>query len=217
MSVRFLGAGFLGAAIFFSGCSEGTRVVNDELRIPGMEKYHYRTADGGPHILLPLAVAAKWKGSRINMVNPLDPKTDYGRACSIKGEWELIDVAGMPALVLADPPMSACSRSSGTNELNVFVLHAWEKDDLDSLLDRASSQASLTETKAIMRFDEKGAALIFAGDKPGETVYGEARVALEPGQYRLFTGRYKGTGVEEVAVYRLKRIPNAEPTPAPGK
>ena len=146
------------------------------------------------------------------MLNPLDPKTDYGRACSIPGKWGLIDVAGSAALVLANPPMSACARVRATNILDILVLQAWDSDDLDSLLDRASAQASsdsFTDTGAILRFDGTGAVMLFAGDKPGDAVYGESRLSINAGDYTLFTAHYKGTGVEEVDIYRLK--PRAQP------
>ena len=101
-----------------------------------MEKYKYDCWDGGPFIVLPESAIGSWHGV-VGDRDPLDPQTDYGRACAIKGKFELIPVGNEQALVLGpDPPMVAYSPRSTANEIDLFILEAWNKVDLDTLIDK---------------------------------------------------------------------------------
>ena len=78
------------------------------VKTPGMEKFDYLACDGGPHMLLPVALSGQWKGVT-SMLNPLDPKTDYGRACAAveTSQMAVVSVGGGQALVFQDPPLSS--------------------------------------------------------------------------------------------------------------
>jgi hypothetical protein len=183
-----------------------------EAKAPGMEKYEYLACDGGPHILMPNMVSAKWKGYKIRLANPLDPSTDYGRACAVTGKCGVISVGGSNALVLANPPMSACKPDRKGGPIEFYVLEAWSSTNLDDLLDRATAQTppeSFTNTGAKLTFDESGGLLLYAGDKPGDTVYSESLIPTRAATYSVFTAHYKGAGVDEVDIYRL--VETAQP------
>ncbi len=134
----------------------------EDAKTPGKEKYEYLACDGGPHIILPMAVSAKWKGHKIIMTNPLDPSTDYGRACAVTGDWGVISVAGSNALVLSDPPMSAFKPDYNESPVDIYVLYAWSSIDLDELLDRCrltrcrlttrAPSSCLPETSPVIQF-----------------------------------------------------------------
>jgi hypothetical protein len=171
-----------------------------------MEKYEYLTCDGGPYILMPKAVSAKWKGHKIKLTNPLEPSTDYGRACAVTGKWGIISVAGSNALVLVNPPMSACKPNLKEETIEIYVLQAWSSTNLDELLDRAithTASEDFADTGASLTFDGSGGLLLWAGDKPGGTTYGESIIPTKAARYSVFSAHYKGPGVDEVDIYRL--------------
>ncbi|MGA2557743.1 MAG: Imm21 family immunity protein, partial [Verrucomicrobiota bacterium] len=179
------------------------------------QKYQYLACDAGPHILVPRAVSAKWKGHEINLTNPLDPSTDYGRACAVTGKWGIISVAGSNALVLANPPMSACKPDLKEEPIEIYVLQAWSSTNLDELLDRAITHTpseGFANTGAKLTFDGSGGLLLYAGDKPGDPNYGESVIPTKAATYSLFTAHYEGRGVDEVDIYRL--ILEAQPSGA---
>ena len=199
-----------------AGCdSKNGEQPMKEAKSPGMEKYEYLACDGGPHILMPMPVSAKWKGHKIKLTNPLDPSTDYGRACVVTGKWGIISVAGSNALVLANPPMSACKPDLKEGLIEIFVLQAWSSTNLDELLDRAITHTpskGFTNTGAKLTFDGSGGLLLYAGDKPGNTTYGESVIPTKAATYSVFTAHYKGPAVDEVDIYRL--IPEPQPNAA---
>jgi hypothetical protein len=111
-----------------------------------MEKYKYQCWEGGPHIILPESLKKAWKGHAMAF-DPLDPSTDYGRACAVTGDFGLIPVGSGHALVLAQsPPMVAWSPLSSTDTIDVFILKSWFGMDLDSLVDATMETAELKDT-----------------------------------------------------------------------
>jgi len=62
----------------------------------------------------------------------------------------------------------------------------------------------MTDSGKVMTLAQPGLILLFAGDKPGSTAYGEYAVPLDPGSYEILEGHYKPAATEEVYVYRLQ-------------
>lgn len=109
--------------------------------------------------------------------------------------------------MFANPPLSASRKETDGESIDIFVIQAFESEDLDALLDRASTSSSpddFKRTKSSLSFERDGASLLFAGDEPGNAIYGESTIQLKAGKYRLSIAHYKGTGVEEVDIYRLQ-------------
>jgi hypothetical protein len=176
---------------------------------PGMSKYPYLAADGGPHLLLPAQAAGNWTGAP-TMLAVMNPASDYGRACAaVKNkQMALIPVGSASAVVFADPPMTAWGKSAdGLAE--VYYLKSWTGMDLDALIAKASAAlptASLTDSGSTLQFDKPDAFLLFAGDTPSNVAYALHRVAVPVGTYKILVGSYSGQG-ESVTVYRLFRKP----------
>ncbi|MCK5272536.1 MAG: hypothetical protein KAJ52_08155 [Sedimentisphaerales bacterium] len=194
--------------IFFAGCEDNETQMNEiEESTPGMEKYKYLCSDGGPFIVIQNSLSSKWRGHKINMANPLDPKTDYGRACSIKDKWGMITVGMGTALVLADPPMISLGRSEGDKCIDIYVLQMWSNQNLDSLIDQALSGTSVDEfidTGKLLEVDDSGLLILYAGDKVGDTIYGELNIAVNYGIYSLYKAHYRDKNVE-LDIYRLRK------------
>ena len=55
-----------------------------------------------------------------------------------------------------------------------------------------------------MALKEAGLILLFAGDTPGSTAYGEFPIPLVPGTYQILEGHYKPKDTEEVFIYRFR-------------
>jgi hypothetical protein len=172
----------------------------------GMSQFPYLAADGGPHMLLPVDVASSWSGTG-SLLGALNPKSDYGRACTATANSQIagLSVGNGTALVFSNPPMTACGKSSD-GLVEVYDLEGWTNTNLDALIQRATSSlptSSLVDTKLKLRLQQPDAFLLYAGDTPTQTAYGVHRVPLAAGTYHVLSGKYSGPG-EAVTVYRLQ-------------
>jgi Immunity protein 21 len=152
----------------------------------GQDRYEYFACDGGPHLLLPSALASEWKGVE-NPDDVLDPTTDYGRACAASDEGiALLPVGDGHALVLGpNPPMTAWT-TAPDGSIEVYIVETWSTGDLDALIDEARAAASWPSTDAIQwRAPEGGVVLMFAGDTVDAAAYGAMPIPLPAGLYRV--------------------------------
>jgi hypothetical protein len=190
------------------GCKERRSEMKQAQEKPaGMSKYEYTCSDGGPFIVIPKSLGSKWKGHKISLLNPLNPKTDYGRACAIEGKSAMIKVSNGNALVLQEPPMVSWRRVDDGKSIDIYCLQMWHEESLDSLLDRVAakiSSAAFADAGSSMEVDASGLLVMYAGDKAGDPIYGQIEITTEQGTYDLSTAQYK-TADDEVDVYRLKR------------
>ena len=173
----------------------------------GMNQYPYLAADGGPHMLLPVDVAAAWSGVT-SPASVLNPKSDYGRACAATTPAGIaaIPVGSGSALVLSDPPMTAWGKSAD-GLVEIYKLNSWKGMNLDALVVRATAAfptSALTDTGIKLHLESPDAFLLFAGDTPTSSAYGVYRVPLAAGTYHVLSGSYVGPG-ESVIIYRLQR------------
>jgi Immunity protein 21 len=170
--------------------------------------FEYFVCDGGPHLVLPVALAASWAGVDPDAKDPLDPSTDYGRAYAVPAPIGRMVVGEGTALVLGHaPPISAWSESIEPGSVDLFVLDHWSVRDLDSLLDRtrAKPTASLRDTRIIWDVPEGGAYLMFAGDSGAHPVFEPLRIPLAAGRHSVLKGTLKA--VEgTVSLFRLTRL-----------
>ena len=151
----------------------------------GTHRYEYLACDGGPHIVLPLALAASWAGLRLEASDVLDPSTDFGRACAVQGDAALIAVGAGYALALGNnPPMTASHALSDGSGIDLVVLQEWHTDDLDSLVDTARIAATSIESFRWV-VPDGGAALMFAGDEIDKSVAGVLPVPIRGGLHAV--------------------------------
>jgi hypothetical protein len=168
------------------------------------------TSDGGPHLALPNELSASWKGVDPHKADPVDPTTDYGRACTAteKKRMTLLPVGGGEAIVLQNPPMSAWGRSP-EGWVDLYYL---ETVGMDAAITRAVENTPtqrMRDTGRLIQLKEPGMTLLFAGDRPGDAVYGEEPIPLPAGAYRILEGEYR-KGRELTFIYRLKPVPNGK-------
>jgi hypothetical protein len=181
----------------------------------GMNKYAYVSADGGPHMLLPVQAALAWTGVS-SAAAVMDPKSDYGRACAATTNVQMASIAvgSTRALVFADPPMTAWG-TSADGLVEIYYLDSWTGMNLDGLIDKATAAlptGAMTKTAATFTMSQPDAFLLFAGDTPDSSAYGVERVTIAPGTYNVFTGTYSKNG-EIVIIYRLQpATPSTQPT-----
>jgi hypothetical protein len=152
-----------------------------------MERYDYFACDGGPHLLLPLALASKWKGVE-NPDDVLDPSTDYGRACAASDAGvALLPIGDGHALVLgASPPMTAWAVAPDAKSIDVYILESWATDDLDALVDEVRNvPVSPFQKHFTWVVPVGGVVLMFAGDTVGGPVYGLKHVPLAEGPHAV--------------------------------
>lgn len=178
---------------------------------PGMSHFTYFACDGGPHLVLPKAVAAQWNGSDALGLITGKLTGDYGRACAVPAPFGMIPIGNNQALVLAEsPPMSAWGRSPDGDGVDVYLLESWKTTNLDALIESAiaaTPTTSMIDSKIIWTFDAIDAVLMFAGDKIGSSAYGQLDIALPAGKYRILKSHYndpQGT----LWIIRLKKMAN---------
>jgi hypothetical protein len=187
------------------GCSlNDPRHPDKTESVPRMERYKYQCWEGGPHLLLPDYLRGAWRGHDTGL-RPLDPATDYGRACAVAGEFGLIPVGVGHALVLGqDPPMVAWSPHSPPRVEDIFVLKSWEHTDLDALLDAALGKAAFQETGLIWDVRESGGSIYYAGDDPIHPIAGRIAVPLLAGTYKILRSEYTDVTMGSLVVIRLE-------------
>lgn len=173
----------------------------------GMSEFAYLACDGGPHLVLPKELSRRWKGAR-SVLSVISRSGDYGRACAAiaNQRMALIPVGSGQAMVLADPPMSAWGRSP-EGWVDIYFLDAWPDTNTDAMIKRAVAampSSAMSDTGKSLALKEPGLILLFAGDAPGNTAYGEHDIPIEPGRYQILEGHYKVGDKEELYVYRLQ-------------
>jgi len=176
----------------------------------GMSKYPYLAADGGPHMLLPVAVANSWTGAG-SVTAAMSPKSDYGRACAATANVKMttIPVGTSSAMIFQDPPMTAWGTSSD-GLVEIYYLEDWSTTNLDALISKATAAlptASLTDSGKTISLSEPDAFLLFAGDTPTAVSYDLHRVTIPAGKYKILIGTYSAAR-ESATVYRLKPAGN---------
>jgi hypothetical protein len=176
----------------------------------GMSEFEYLACDGGPHLVLPKELSGQWKGGG-SVLAALNPLSDYRRACAAitNQHMALISVGNGQAMVLANPPLSAWGRSP-EGWIDIYCLEVWQDTNVDAMVKRAvaaTPTSAMTDTGKVMTLRKPGLILLFAGDTPGSTAYGEYAIPIEAGSYCILEGHYKGRNWEEVYVYRLRPQP----------
>ncbi len=154
----------------------------------GMNQFSYLAADGGPHMILPVELAAWWSGSG-SLVGALNKQSDYWRACSATANTPIAPVAvgNGSALIIANPPMTAWGISAD-GLVEIYDLQSWTNTNLDALLHRATSSLSTTTLKDSglkLHLKEPDLYLLYAGDTPTSTAYGVHRILLSAGTYHV--------------------------------
>jgi hypothetical protein len=199
------------------GCDDGSPPLaeppsaaeaNLKTSIPGMSKFSYVAADGGPHLFLPAEAAGAWSGAP-SMFSVMTSTSDYGRACAAtsNAQMALISVGSSSALVFANPPMTASGKSAD-GLVEIYYLKSWSNTDLDSLISKATAAlptAALTDSTKVVRLENPDAFLLYAGDTPSSVAYSIHRVAISAGTYKILHGTYSAPG-ESVTIYRLSPV-----------
>ncbi|MEZ6052000.1 MAG: hypothetical protein R3C02_11515 [Planctomycetaceae bacterium] len=201
-----------GVLLLFCGCAPQEQVPYDTSDQPvtgameGMKKYEYLVCDGGPHLALPAELSGDWKGApSISAVT--NPSSDYGRAMTATSAdpIALITVGSGEAIVLQDPPMTAWGNPTEEG-VDLYQLLDWRTMKLDDLIDQAVATTptlSMSDTGLSVSLTEPDLVLLFAGDRPGDTAYGEYRIPLSSGNYRILEGRFSDPASGTLNIYRL--------------
>jgi hypothetical protein len=193
-----------------AGCGQqaaDTPQMGGSQKVNGMSEFDYLACDGGPHLVLPKELSRQWKGAS-SVLAVLNPASDYGRACAAttNQHMALLPVGNGQAIVLANPPLSAWGRSP-EGWIDIYDLEAWADTNTDALIRRAvtaTPTSAMLDSGKVITLTQPGLILLFAGDKPGITSYGEYPIAIDPGSYRILEGHYKVGQKDEVYVYRLR-------------
>jgi hypothetical protein len=202
-------------AIAFVGCGQQTQTDNGQSTVteqpPGMNEFEYLASDGGPHLVLPKELSGKWKGSS-GFFFLLSSKNDYSRACAATTNQmiALLAVGSGQAIVLGNPPLSAWGHSP-EGWIDIYNLQAWADTNTDALIKRAVTNtltSGMKDSGKVIKLNQPGLILLFAGDKPGNTAYGEHDIPIGAGSYRILEGHYRPQTNEEVFIYRLQPIKN---------
>ena len=177
-------------------------------KVARMSEFEYLACDGGPHLVLPKELSGQWKGSGGSVLAAMNPLGDYRRACAAvtNQHMALIPVGSGQAMVLASPPMSGWGRSP-EGWIDIYYLEAWVDTNIDAMVKRAvaaTPTSAMSDTGKVITLTKSGLVLLFAGDTPGSSAYGEYAIPIEAGSYCILEGHYKSRNWEELYVYRLR-------------
>jgi hypothetical protein len=201
-------------AALLTGCNRpaGNASAAVSQKMAGMKEFDYLACDGGPHLILPKELSQQWKGAG-SIAGVLNPKSDYGRACAAtaNARMALIPVGSGQAMVFDNPPLSSWGHSP-EGWIDIYYLEAWPDTNIDAMLKRAIVSLptdAMSDTGKVMTLTQPGLILLFAGDKPGGTAYGEYALPIDSGSYQILEGHYKAAAAEEVYIYRFRpNVPN---------
>lgn len=176
---------------------------------PKMEKYKYFCSDGGPFVLITSEVKGKWRGVE-NILNPLDPKTDYGKACSsiisgVKDGFGIISAHASKVLVV-DAPMLAMEPVSKNDTLDIYILKEWKTTDMDSMIEQCKkdlSNKAFRATGETIEMRTNDVTFMWAGDVYGKCVCAFSDFKMQKGKYELLKSEWKDTELGEIVVLRL--------------
>ncbi|MDD5139649.1 MAG: Imm21 family immunity protein [Verrucomicrobiales bacterium] len=198
-------------AVAFVGCGQQTQINDSQSTVTekqaGMSEFEYLASDGGPHLVLPKELSGKWKGSS-GFFFLLSSKNDYARACAATTNqlMALLPVGTGQAIVLGNPPLSAWGHSP-EGWIDIYNLQAWADTNTDALIKHAVTNTptnGMKDSGKAIKLNQPGLVLLFAGDKPGNTAYGEHAIPIDAGSYRILEGHYKPQTNEEIFIYRLQ-------------
>jgi len=172
-----------------------------------MSEFEYLACDGGPHLVLPKELSGKWKGGS-GFLFLLSSKNDYARACAATANqlMALIPVGTGQAMVPGDPPLSAWGHSP-EGWIDIYNLRAWADTNTDALIKRAVTNtptSGMKNTGKVIKLNQPGMILLFAGDQPGNPAYGEYDIPIEAGSYQILEGHCNPSTNEEIYIYRLQ-------------
>jgi hypothetical protein len=172
-----------------------------------MKKLNFFTSDGGPHLLLPNSVREYW--GRTHPGNVLTPGSDYQRACKIEPPFGLIEIGPAKGLILAGNPMiTTWEELPDKNGIDVCVFESWGTENLDAiktLVQAAQGATTFSDTKLDWIVPEGGLTLMYSGDRPGRSEYGELNVPLKSGRYQVLKGSFQ-TELGKLMIARIREI-----------
>ena len=179
----------------------------------GMKKYKYLSSDGGPFVLITSGIRNKWGGVG-NILNPLDPKTDYGKVCGVIAKERTYGVESafgvtriyQSDLLVAEAPMLAMERSSNEKYVNIYLLDDWRIMSLDSMIDQCREQLenkAFDVTGKTLEFSSDTLTLMYAGDTYGECGYAFNDFQIQKGKYRLLKSVWSDPKLGTIVVLRL--------------
>lgn len=155
-------------------------------------KSRFFTSDGGPHLLLPNSVREYW--GKNHPVDLLTPGSDYQRACKIEPPFGFLEIGDAKGLILAGNPMiTTWEQLPDKSGIDVCVFESWKIDNMDvlqTLALTAQSAAVFSGMGVDWIIPEGGLTLMYSGDRPGHSQYGEMNVPLKAGTYRVLKGSF---------------------------
>lgn len=190
--------------------AENARPMEGSISAPqataGMEKYDYFCSDGGPFILIPSSIKAKWKGSG-SVVNVFSRTGDYWKACNVVSEEGSCGAvrAYSSNIFVVDSPLLATQKANSDSGFFIYAIIAWNADDLDGMIDEAVSivkEQDFARTQQSVQCDENGFVFMYAGDVYGDFVYDAKEISAKAGIYEVLKASWK-TDNKEVIVYQF--------------
>lgn len=170
-----------------------------------MKTLNFLLSDGGPHLLLPNYVREHWGKNHPGDV--LVPGSDYQRACKIEPPFGFIDIGHTNGLVLAGNPMiTTWEQLPDKRGIDLCAFESWKTDTVDVLYTlalAAQSAAIFSDTDLDWIIPEGGLTLMYSGDRPGHSEYGELNVPLKAGAYRVLKGSFEND-LGKVMIARLR-------------
>ena len=168
--------------------------------------------EGGPLILIPLPLVARWEGTdppnggrvvhaEFRWSVPEGIATDYDRACDVRDNLGIIDVAGAHALVLGDEPNDTCFCSTSDGGVLVRWDFAPSLEAVETLLHRLPTEGFVSES---LQFNvQQSPFVLFDSACSGSAIKESVIVALPPGIYEVATCRWQPDRETCLLLHRL--------------
>lgn len=172
---------------------------------------HWIMSGGGPLICLERHLEGSWGGIDKLTIPHGDAKTDYDRACQLKGYLNVLPVLGGEAIILGDMPLdtSFCRARSGALMIARVIYACLDFDDKfesiiaeldESIFDRPSETSHFAfATPSVSMFDSA---------EPGyDILEGSLHFDVTPGSYRVLTREYEPDPENSLVMHKFVLLP----------
>jgi len=208
LSVRYCARQMLPLTQFRHPYTPGVEAPSQGSILEGMQEYRYFSSDGGPFVLMSSELRREWKGVGVrSLFNPLDRKTDYGKACAVTSDFGVVNVRNGQCLVV-NADLIALDANTPDDYLCIYLLKSLKNTNLDAMIDQCIKQcenSSFANSASTIEFSTDRLTFMWAGDVYGDCVYSFTDLNLPSGGYEISTADWHDPNAGHVLIVRLTR------------
>ena len=182
----------VGYFIYTNMGKENIKIHNDKIVEIGIE-YNF-LFDGGPFIIMNESMAMKWEGAKLASLLLGKFNGDYGLACNIKGEYEIIHKGNDAALSIQEPPIGFLVVNSD-HSFFVGCYREWKDANVENFFIKNIPNKFVSDKNDFTLGVNEDLILQYAGDNYKSDSCEKLRFNLIHGQYKGSLNKFSQDGI----------------------